>query len=79
MARSSIGDLSDMLKTFPQMSYNEYMYERSIAQINFMATDSTHVKYLNKKDKKKREKFQEIIKAQNGLESLFKGGKIENN
>ena len=48
MARSQIGDVADMLKAFPQMSYNEYMYERSIAQIQFMATDSTHTKYLNK-------------------------------
>lgn len=79
MARSQIGDLSDMLKTFPQMSYNEYMYERSIAQINFMATDSTHVKYLKGKDKKKWENYHEIIKAQNALENFFKSGKIENN
>lgn len=79
MARSQIGDLSDVLKTFPQMSYNEYMYERSIAQINFMATDSTHVKYLKGKDKKKWEKFHEIIKAQNDFEGFLKGGRKENN
>ena len=80
LARSQIGDLTDMLKTFPQMTYNEYMYERSIAQIQFMATDNTHVKYLKDKDKRIWENYKEIIKSQTMLENLFASHrKIKNN
>lgn len=53
------------------MSYNEYMYERSIAQIQFMATDSTHTKYLSDKDKKVLENYKKILEAQKQLDSLF--------
>ena len=67
-----------MLKTFPQMTYNEYMYERSIAQIQFMATDNTHVKYLKDKDKRIWENYQKTLKAQSGFDALI-GIKEENN
>src|SRR5574344_2701185 len=83
LARSQIGDLTDMLKTFPQMTYNEYMYERSIAQIQFMATDNTHVKYLSDKDKKIIENYNTRLKDQQTLEAFFDGFKkrkrLENN
>ena len=83
MARSQIGDLADMLKTFPQMSYNEYMYERSIAQLQFMATDTTHTKYLSDKDKKIIENYNTRLKDQQTLEAFFDGfkkrEKLENN
>lgn len=62
------------------MTYNEYMYERSIAQIQFMATDNTHVKYLKDKDKRIWENYKEIIKSQTMLENLFASHrKIKNN
>jgi len=62
------------------MTYDEYMYERSIAQVKLMIADSTHIKYLKGKDKKIWEKYQEIIKAQEAFENFLKGGKkIENN
>lgn len=72
-----------MLKAFPQMSYNEYMYERSIAQLQFMATDSTHTKYLSDKDKKIIENYNTRLKDQQTLEAFFDGfkkrKKLENN
>ena len=40
LARSQAGDISDTLKNFPQMTYDEYMYERSIAQVKLMIADS---------------------------------------
>ena len=53
------------------MSYNEYMYERSIAQLQFMATDSTHTKYLSDKDKKKIENYNKRLKAQEALDKFL--------
>ena len=71
MARSAIGDASDTLKAFPQMSYNEYMYERSYAQIQFMANDSTHVHYLKGKDKKIWDNYQKMLKAQESFNAFL--------
>lgn len=67
-----------MLKAFPQMSWNEYMYERSIAQIQFMATDNTHTKYLKGKDKTMWENYQKMLKAQQQFEAFLNGGKLNN-
>lgn len=71
MARSQIGDVADMMKAFPQITYNEYMYERSYAQLQILAGDSTHVHYFNEKDKKIWENYKKIIKAQNEFESFL--------
>jgi len=79
MARSSIGDLSDMLKIFPQMTYDEYMYERSYAQIQFMAMDNTHVKYLEGKDKQIWENYQKLLKAQEKFDAFMELGARKNN
>lgn len=53
------------------MTYNEYMYERSIAQIQFMAKDSTHQKYLSGKDKKIWENYQKMLKAQEAFDNFL--------
>lgn len=79
MARSQAGDISDTLKNFPQITFNEYMYERSIAQVRLMIADSTHIKYLKGKDKEMWEKYQKAIKAQEAFESFLSGGKKEEN
>ena len=63
------------MKTFPQITWNEYMYERSIALLRFMAADSTHVHYLKGKDKKLWEAYQESIKAQQSLEKFLSKAK----
>lgn len=58
------------------MSYDEYMYERSYAQIQFLANDSTHVHYLKGKDKRIWDNYNEIIKSQNMLGDLFQSGQV---
>jgi len=57
------------------MTYNEYMYERSYAQTQCLAADSTHTKFLSNKDKKIWENYLEIMKAQEQLENLFANNK----
>ena len=59
------------MKTFPQITWDEYMYERSIAQLRFMAADSTHVHYLKGTDKKMWESYQEYLKAQHDVEKFL--------
>lgn len=53
------------------------MYERSIAQIQFMAVDSTHTKYLSDKDKKKMENYEKALKAQEAFENFLNSGRLE--
>ena len=71
LARCQIGDAADVMKTFPQITWDEYMYERSIAQLRFMAADSTHVHYLKGTDKKMWESYQEYLKAQHDVEKFL--------
>ena len=52
------------------------MYERSIAQIQFMAADNTHTKYLSDKDKTKMENYQKALKAQEAFENFLNSGKL---
>ena len=66
-----------MMKAFPQISWNEYLYERSYAQLQIMSVDSTHTKYLYGIDKKIWENYQEIIKAQQAFERFLSGGNKE--
>lgn len=73
LARSPAGDEADMLKIFPQMTHNEYLYELSVAQLQLMASDSSHVKYLKGKDKEIWDNYQKILKAQKNF-SNFLGG-----
>ena len=68
-----------MLKIFPQMTYDEYMYERSYAQIQFMAMDNTHVKYLEGKDKQIWENYQKLLKAQEKFDAFMELGARKNN
>ena len=79
LARSQIGDAADIMKMFPQITYNEYMYERSIAQIQFMAADSTHAKYLGEEDKKMLEGYKELLKAQEKFMKFlgYKDGELD--
>lgn len=78
MARSQIGDLADALKAFPNITYDEYMYERSVAQIQLMAADSSHTKYLKGGDKKIWEDHLQYLKSIRHLEYLLGGGNPEN-
>ena len=51
MAASPIGEMGDFLKAFPQYTERDYMYKLSVPKIQFQITDSSHVKYLEGKDK----------------------------
>ena len=50
MAASQIGDLGDFIRSFPQFTYDDYLYRLSMAQVLFLTVDSTHIKYLRGKD-----------------------------
>lgn len=49
------------------------MYKLSVAQIQFMAIDNTHTKYLKGSDKKAWNNYAEALKAQTKLDNFFGG------
>ena len=65
-----IADAADFLKAFPQFTLDDYMYRLSCAQIQFMAIDGTHTKYLKGRDKKAWNNYKEALEAQNKLENF---------
>jgi len=64
-----------MMKAFPQLTWDEYLYKRSVAQLQIMANDNTHVKYLKGKDKKLWETYQKRLEAQEKFESFLLMGR----
>ena len=72
MAGSAGGDASDFLRTFPQYTLDDYLYRLSLARIQMLECDNTHVKYLKGKDKRIWENYKSIIKAQNEFEAFMK-------
>ena len=68
-----IADAADFLRAFPQYRLDDYMFRLSIAQVNFMAVDNTHTKYLKGRDKKAWQNFKEAYEAQQKLERFFDG------
>ena len=66
-----IADASDFIRTFTQYTLSDYMYNLSIAQIQFMSVDNTHTKYLKGKDKKAWENYKEALKAQQSLDNFI--------
>ena len=64
-------DASDFIRTFTQYTLDDYLYNLSIAQIQFMSIDNTHTKYLKGKDKKAWEGYKEAYKAQKSLEGFL--------
>ena len=69
-----IADASDFLRAFSQYTLDDYMYRLSIAQIQFMAVDNTHTKYLKGADKKAwnnyKDAYDAMQKAENFMDSL---------
>lgn len=63
MAASQIGDLGDFIRSFPQFTYDDYLYRLSMAQVLFLTVDSTHIKYLRGKDKEIWESFGNDVKV----------------
>ena len=68
-----IADAADFIKAFPQYTLNDYLYRLSCAQIQFMAVDNTHTKYLKGADKKAMENYKEAYKAQKSFASFVDG------
>ena len=61
------------------MTYNEYMYERSIAQVRLMIAESTRIEYLKGKDKSMCERYQKMLKAQEGFDSFLNANSSKEN
>ena len=68
-----IADASDFLRTFTQFRLDDYLYRLSIAQIQFMAIDNTHTKYLHGADKKAWNNYKDAFEAQKKLEGFMSG------
>ena len=68
-----IADASDFLRAFTQYRLDDYLYRLSIAQIQFMAVDNTHTKYLKGTDKKAWNGYKDAYEANKQLEK-FMGG-----
>ena len=68
-----IADAADFLKAYPQYRLEDYLFNLSIAQIQFMASDNTHTKYLKGKDKKVWNNYKEALEAQKNVEDFMVG------
>ena len=66
-----IADAADFIKAFPQYRLNDYLYRLSCAQIQFLAVDNTHTKYLKGADKKAMETYKEVYKATKSFDTFF--------
>ena len=75
MARSQIGDAADIMKNFPQITWDEYMYGKSYALIQFLIGDSTHTHYLKGEDKKIWETYQKRLKAYESFNNFISCGR----
>ena len=74
-----IADASDFLRAFTQYRLDDYLYRLSIAQIQFMAVDNTHTKYLKGTDKKAWNGYKEAYEANQQLEKFMGGLGIPKN
>ena len=50
IARTEWGQMMDFLKNFPFVTREEYMWEWTVPQIRIASSDSTHIKYLSKRE-----------------------------
>ena len=66
-----IADASDFLRAFTQYRLDDYLYRLSIAQIQFMAVDNTHTKYLKGNDKKAWNNYKEVLDAHQKLDKFM--------
>jgi hypothetical protein len=68
-----IADAADFLRAFPQYRLDDYLYRLSVAQIQFMAIDNTHTKYLKGRDKKAWNDYKDAYEAQQKLDRFYNG------
>ena len=59
-----IADAADFIRAFTQYTLDDYLYKLSCAQIQFMAVDNTHTKYLKGSDKKAWERYKDELESQ---------------
>lgn len=71
-----IADAADFIRAYPQYTLNDYLFTLSCAQIQFMAVDNTHTKYLRGSDKVAWGKYKEELDAEKKNEDFFKQFKI---
>ena len=64
------------MRAFPQYGLDDYLYKLSIAQIQFLAIDNTHTKYLKGSDKKAWNGYKEAYEAQQKLDNFIGGLKM---
>lgn len=73
-----LADASDFLRAFPQYQLDDYLFRLSIAQIQFMAVDNTHTKYLHGHDKKVWANYKDALESQRKLDNFMAGlGKFD--
>ena len=66
-----VADAADFIRAYPQYRLDDYMYRLSIAQIQFLAVDNTHTKYLKGRDKKVWENYKSALESQRKLDNFF--------
>ena len=72
-----IADASDFVRAFTQYTLDDYLFKLSCAQIQFMAIDNTHTKYLHGSDKKAWTNYKDALESQSKLENFMEGfGKV---
>ena len=64
------------MRTYTQYTLDDYLYRLSVAQIQFLALDNTHTKYLKGADKKAWNDYKTAYEAQNKLENFLSGLKL---
>ena len=64
------------MRAFPQYTLDDYLYKLSAAQIQFMAVDNTHTKYLKGRDKKVWNAYKDAYEASKKLSAFVDGFKI---
>ena len=68
-----IADASDFLRAFPQYTLDDYLYRLSCAQVQFLAVDNTHTKYLHGNDKKAWNNYADAYNSQKKLDRFMDG------
>lgn len=66
-----IADAADFIKVYTQYTLDDYLFNLSIAKIQFMAVDNTHTKYLKGRDKKAWTNYKEALESQRKLDGFF--------
>ena len=64
------------MKAYPQFTLDDYLFKLSCAQIQFMAIDNTHTKYLKGRDKKAWNNYKEALEAQQKMNNFMESFRV---